>query len=206
MKGLLYKDMMNLSGQFKVYLVFILLYGGISIYGGNLGFLTGILGIMSAILPTSAYAYDERAGWDRLALTMPIRREELVACKYLLGWILILIAFLLTVTAQLLIGSDLAKSLFVGLILVATTLLYLSVLLPMLFRFGVEMSRVIYVVLLLVPAFAVSAAVLFFTVYRPFSVSKSFFIGTICAFIFLAALINYGSLRLSVKIYRKKEL
>ncbi len=88
MKGLILKDLLNLRKQARIILLFVGFYfvlGMINQSGDSFG---GVVALLFAMLAVTAMAYDERAGWDKYALTMPVSRRDLVVSKYLLGVLL----------------------------------------------------------------------------------------------------------------------
>lgn len=204
MKGLILKDLYNLKSQICFYGVFIFVYGAIAVYSKDQSFLSGVACILCAIMPATAYAYDEKSGWERLALSMPIQRKHLVLSKYILGWCFILAGMILSFGAGLLMGKDLAENALVSVSCGCIALFYLSVLLPLLFRFGPELSRMIYILILLAPV-----ALLFFLFETVQGYGISLSERQIKEILGLAAIgivaVAAGSAVLSFSIYRKKE-
>ncbi len=138
MKGLLLKDWYALRGQAGRLFFLIALYIVIGEFSAGIGSI-GIL--LCAMLPTSCLAYDERAKWDRYALSMPLSVKDLVVSKYLLGYLMLAVGAalkLLVIVLPIGNGSD-----FVSFVLtIAAALLYLALQLPILFKFGTESGRI----------------------------------------------------------------
>ena len=138
MKGLLLKDWYALRGQAGRLLFLIALYIVIGESSGGVGSI-GIL--LCAMLPMSCLAYDERAKWDRYALSMPLSVKDLVVSKYLLGYLMLAAGAALKLLAMALpIGNGSDFTSFV--LTIAVSLLYLALQLPILFKFGVENGRI----------------------------------------------------------------
>ena len=79
MKGLLLKDILNLKNQQGKILVFLIpLYFLLALQMKSSSFFAGLWVMLGATLPISSIAYDEKAKWEKYALTMPITRKELV--------------------------------------------------------------------------------------------------------------------------------
>ena len=87
MKGLLLKDIINLKQQGKIYIFIIAIWFAIAITSRDGNFFGGVMTMFTVLVPISAAAYDDKAKWDRYALTMPISRWDLVLSKYLLALI-----------------------------------------------------------------------------------------------------------------------
>lgn len=141
MKSLLLKDWYVLCKQLRWMLAFIVIFSLIP--GSSISALAAVYG---AMLPYSAMAFDERCKWDRLAAMLPYSARDLVLSKYLLGWIGSLIATVCSLLAGV-VFSLLGKADFslsgpaMGLIL---SLFVMTITLPLMFRFGVEKSRLMY--------------------------------------------------------------
>lgn len=144
MKGLLRKDFYTIIRQLKLYLVLVAAFACVP--GGSL---TAFTVVYAAMLPFTALAYDERAGWDMLAATMPLSRRQLVGSKYVLGCIGCGGALLLSVLAEgvyALLGMGDGFRAGVENLLTIAFLgpLMMSVTLPLMYRFGVEKGRLVF--------------------------------------------------------------
>ena len=140
MRGLLLKDLVNLKKQVGLYIILIIIYGGMSIMQKDISFFGGMACIFATMLTITALSYDEKANWDKYALTMPISRFDIVIGKYLLGLITLTIAMIITlVLAQIIeVGVEAFTLCFM---LFGFGMLILSIILPILFKFGVEKGR-----------------------------------------------------------------
>ena len=136
MKGLLLKDLYVLTRQMRLFMAAILL---LCVVNEQLA----TFAIMyAAMLPYTALAYDEHCRWHQLAAMMPCRPRDIVLSKYLIGWLLMgsFAAFSLVMNAILgRLGSDLHISAIISALSLAC--ICLAILLPVMFRFGVEKGR-----------------------------------------------------------------
>ena len=89
MLGLIRKDFYNTRRQIILYGVMAVLYLFFAAVQKNSSIFIGIVMMASAMLPVTALAYDERAGWDRYAAAMPLKRRDFVLEKYCMGGILL---------------------------------------------------------------------------------------------------------------------
>lgn len=48
-------------------------------------FMGAMIMVMCAILPTTFMSYDEKAKWDKYALSMPLSRDDMVISKYIIS-------------------------------------------------------------------------------------------------------------------------
>ena len=61
MKGLLYKDIVNLKQQGKVYLLILGLWIAVGIANKDAAFFGGVMSVFAVLIPLSAVAYDEES-------------------------------------------------------------------------------------------------------------------------------------------------
>lgn len=147
MKALLLKDFYTLIKQIKIYIVMIIVFACIP---GNS--IAAIAMVYAAMLPITALAYDERSKWDSLALMMPYSDRSIVLSKYILGYIAVAAAFLISIVAQIAItlikNTAFEPEGIVSLILIACIATVVqAVNLPSMFKFGVEKGRLAFFVL-----------------------------------------------------------
>ena len=148
MKALIYKDCCVLWRQMKIFLLIILVF---SLLPSS--FNSSFAMIYAAMLPYTAMAYDERSKWNQLAAAMPYSSMDMVLSKDVLGWLLSLGATVLTIGVQVVASLLSAARVNVQTIWLAMWIsaCVLAVILPLLFRFGVEKARlVIFFIIFLV--------------------------------------------------------
>ena len=138
MKALVRKDFYVLWKQMRIFVLIMVL---LSVVGGI--FNSVFVVVWCSMLPFTAIAYDERSHWDQLAAMMPYSKWDLVLSKYVLGWLSMAAALVLSLVFQTAASffthktpviNALVKSFLGGLIALAKTL-------PMVLRFGVERGR-----------------------------------------------------------------
>lgn len=146
MKALLLKDFLTLSRYLRMALLFVVIFACIP--GGSMA---AYALIFAAMIPITALAYDEQSKWPRLAAMMPYSPRQLVMSKYVLGYIMlggaILLSVVSTVVTTLVRGDVLdPASLSMLLILACAASLILAVIMPLILRFGVEKGRLVMLV------------------------------------------------------------
>ena len=205
MKGLLIKDFLSIRRQAKVYLFIGVLWVGMSVVNKDTAFFQGFIVLICSMMPITALAYDERAHFEKYALTMPLSRKDLVVSKYLFGVICTGGAILIGVAFELLLSlfSHSRVSPTMGLTLstlFGVGLLFISFTMPIMFKFGTEKGRIIYMALAVL-------AVLLPTLLKKGSIASSAIDVRMFYFLPAAALILlYLSAQLSVFLYRRREL
>lgn len=153
MKGLLLKDLLNFKNQQgKTFLILIAFYFLMALQMHSSSFFAALWVMLGATLPISSIAYDEKAKWEKYALTMPISRKELVTSKYLLSFLFIIAGNIISLPVIYMIdGSFGMENLLIFLILVAIGVIFNSIMLPFVFKFGSENSRIIMILVVAVP-------------------------------------------------------
>ncbi len=143
MKALVLKDLLVLAKQMKILLFiipFIAVTGGPTLFGMTL--------LLGASMPFTALAYDERSKWGELALMFPYSKNDLVLSKYVLGYIGILIAGVLsyvsTTLASLVMVNFSPIPLQTLVLLVSIALIYLSISTLIQIKYGTEKGRIMY--------------------------------------------------------------
>ena len=145
MKGLLYKDLTILWRQGKMYLLLILLFTLMPQFT-RMGFAMAY----AAMLPYTVIAYDEQSKWNRLAIMLPYTDGQLVLCKYIFSWLgmlLVLVLSAISRTADFFINGQtvLIREYQEVIIFTAASSLFSAVVLPLVFRFGVERGRLMFI-------------------------------------------------------------
>lgn len=157
MKGLLLKDFYNMKGNFKLLVILFVFYVGISVKSKDLTMLITMMGILSLILTMNNYAYDEKANWEKVALTMPLSREELVYSKYLFAGIILGVALLFDLFAFAWAdGSRMHEGVMYGILLTSVYGIITGVVLPLLFKFGSQNAKYIVLILIAIPSLGIS--------------------------------------------------
>ncbi|MEA4970847.1 MAG: ABC-2 transporter permease [Candidatus Pelethousia sp.] len=155
MRGLLKKDIKSLAQQGRVGVLLLVFYGVLFALGGNemgSGTLMGMLAMLSVLYPITALSYDEKAHWDRYALTMPISRNMLVGAKYLLSLLIALLCALLSLAVGLIFGdSSLGEAFLLSWSMAGVAIFLAAITYPIYFKLGVEKARFVFMAVFLTP-------------------------------------------------------
>ena len=148
-RGLLLKDIFELSAQCRVQLVLTGVYLLLPLFIRGIALFASVGMMLLAMMPVYALGYDERCRWERYALAMPVRKSDLFWSRFLLGVIAVALGAAVQVLVALLAGrGDLLSSLAVT---APAAILYLLIVLPLMMKLGVEKGR--FLLLLLSAAF-----------------------------------------------------
>jgi ABC-2 type transport system permease protein len=159
MKGLLLKDLLGLRKYLRTLLLFIAAYALLIFLMDSPYFLGGMIVLMCAMASITSFSFDHVAGWDIYALSLPVSRRDVVRSKYLLSLILTAGGTALSLLVSVLYilfthSGSFSEALTVGYTLFVVGMVFVAVLLPLIFRFGVEKAR-----LLIVAVFAIPTAI-----------------------------------------------
>ena len=138
MKALLLKDFYVIWKQMRIFLVVVLL---MSLVNGT--FNCVFIVVWCSMLPYTAMAYDGQSHWDQLAAMMPYSKRDIVLSKYVLGWLCMAAAMVLSGVIQVIssfLGRGSLDLLTLGLSFLGG-MISLAITLPMVLRFGVERGR-----------------------------------------------------------------
>ena len=166
MKGRLYKDLMLVTQQLRLMVIYILLFGVVFIgLMDNTSFALSFVSLMMFMLSMNCFTYDEQVSYDKLVAASPVPKRQVVFARYLASliiWILgtlgiVVVGFVTQVIkgrGALPDWSGQIMNLAVGLGMV---LVFMAVLFPILYRFGSTKSRMVLILICCVPIFAVGA-------------------------------------------------
>ncbi len=198
MNGLILKDIYVLTKQVGLFLIITPLF----LLSGELSAMFFIMMLFS-VLPMTAMGYDEQSKWTSYATMLPYSKSQLVISKYLLGYILLSAAIVLsiiigTIFSVLQIGTlEMTLDINEFLVAISGTLIFIATHMFVNFKFGVEKGRIIYII-----GFACLGALSSLTKDVDQNVVVKIFETPPIIFLLLAIVINVVSIMLSIK-YKK---
>lgn len=156
MIGLVIKDILNLKNSFRTSLLILALFSFMAYQSQDPTYLMGMFVLIMSIQSISSISYDELAKWDVYALTMPISRVKLVISKYILSIMLSIIALIISGAISYFVilptsNMNTIEFLLSSYLVFASSILLLSVLLPLIYRYGVEKSRLLIFIVISIP-------------------------------------------------------
>lgn len=194
MKGLILKDIYVLLRQAKILLLAIPLLCVVNEQ------LAAFSMLYAAMLPYTALAYDDQSRWHQFAMMTPCRPLEIILSKYLLGWLLMAAAAAFSLLMNGLLGR-LGTELRVSTVLsgLAAGCICIAVLLPIMFRYGVEKGRMLFILMFAVIFGLIGSSSAFDTLALPVLESLPVILAA------AAVIISAVSVPLAVKLYAKRE-
>lgn len=206
MKAMMLKDIKILFNNTKYYLFIMVLFTLIGALNQGYSIFQFYPVLLMAILPITALSYDERCRWNLYGLTLPCSRRDLVLGKYFLGILGCILMGMINLAANIILPPltthrpvDSAGLTNYMIYVMAASIIFLDLNLPLMFRLGTEKGRIFYlcaiVVIIAVP-----------TVFSEISASIALPIGNLLFTLpVITVLLTIVSMALSVRIFRKKE-
>ena len=165
MSGLLAKEYYVLRRYMRQYVFLFIFFGALSIYMNSVTYFQAMVTMSMSMLIFTGMSYDAASGWDRFVLTMPVSRKDVVRSKYVSCLIYAVIAIGASTLCSIIINTiyPMEDGVLMVLGIVAVTLLCLifiiySILLPMIFKLGVEKSRILMIAVIMIPIFIMLGA------------------------------------------------
>jgi len=147
MTGFILKDLLTLRRYMKLVAFAMAVFAVMTWYLDNPAVVSAMIAVQFAMLPVASFSYDHQARWELFAQTLPVSRREIVASKYVLSIAFSALGTIVGVGLALgvcLLKGEPAESRDVALaggFIFGASLLFQSVMIPLIFKFGVEKSR-----------------------------------------------------------------
>ncbi|WP_051280099.1 ABC-2 transporter permease [Anaerovorax odorimutans] len=208
MLGLILKDLYTIKSFGKTIifvLLFFLFFGLLS--KDSFLFFSGMCVMIFMMLTINTFSYDKLAKWENYAHSLPINKDEIVLSKYILSFILCIIGTIIAFIFNMIHLNLNASTDTIGTIIIACglilciSLFLTSIILPLIFKFGVEKVRII-----LIGVYALIFGSITAFVKLGVSLQKETDFITVAKFLPLIVIILFVlSYFFSSKIYRNKE-
>ena len=150
MKALLIKDLLTSKGLLKNYLLIIAIYGGVAYMNDNVFLFSGMLLMIPMLMALNSVAYDEKASTLRLMVASGLTRKQLALSKYLFGAVMLVAVFAINFVVVT-IAEGALLGLLTSILFCFVGMTYLSLLLPFLYHFGTEKSRIFMMLGVVIP-------------------------------------------------------
>ncbi len=202
MFGLILKDFYNIRKQAVWYAAMIVLFCVLTAAVRNVAYGMSMAVLVSVSVPLTATAYEEKDGWQKFVIASGMDTRTIVIEKYLLGLLVSLVG-----AAAYLIAFLISEGYVSGWIYfvapVCLQCVALSVVLPLVFKFGVEKART-YMIIIVVAFMVIAVGLMGLWKSDINPIAKRDWILSL-SFSAVAAVALLLSLYLSIKIYRHKE-
>ena len=222
MKGLIIKDLLNLS-SYKTTLLIILIFCSIGMVGTDAVNAAPIfITVMIGMIVLSTFNYDEASHAEKYILSLPLTRKEIVMSKYVLAIVAnilgsivgILLTIIIVNVINVIRPEDLIKLDFENLSITAVSgifgvALIQAIQIPSVYRFGAEKGRIqMFLLLFLLVLMIAGVGFLITKIGFDINIEKiNRFMNhfDIPILILVSAILYYISYNISYKIFKKKE-
>lgn len=154
MKGLLIKEWYIIKTYGKSMLLIMIVFAIVTFF--SKGSLFTFVPVFAATIPMTTLSIDERSKWNSFIDTLPFSRRKIVASKYISGILCVAVSALILFPAVCLKNNAIfALEQFVMQICFGS--IYISMIMPATFRFGIEKARYINMITVAVVAGVVGA-------------------------------------------------
>ena len=145
MKGFIVKDLLITKEMLRTLLIILVIY--LLLFIENPDGLSFIPPFMSFYLMLSTFSYDELNKWESYAVTLPNGRRNIVLSKYISTFILVLLSYLLIFILSIGLSLythnlNLMELSLTFLVNMGVIMFLLSILYPIVFKFGIEKARI----------------------------------------------------------------
>ena len=150
MKSLVLKDLFNIGHNAKS-MLFILVVFAVALipFSGVEGYIF-VCAILCSMMIVTTFSFDDSSKWTRYAMIMPVSKKELVAGKFMVLAIFCAIGSLFGLIIGF-IGGLITHKIVLDVAWVIS-LIFGSMSIPLVFKFGAEKGRVLLLVSFLIPA------------------------------------------------------
>lgn len=207
MKGLLLKDLYLAVRYCRAFLILEIVFLTVAFFGKANVFFIVYPTLVSGILPMSLLSYDERDKWNQYCETLPCSRAQVVSVKYIIGLLFSGVTWLISMTATvvrmvLFDSFSIRELLFWGEILLVLGVIGPMLLLPFVFKLGVEKGRILFYVMIGLLC-AISVVVNSVGLQTSIASGNPLLLTIIAAAGILLYLLSW---RLSIMFYKQREL
>lgn len=162
MKSLILKDLYNIGHNVKFMLFIMVIFAAVFIPTSGIEGYIFVCAVLCSMMIVTTFSFDDVSKWTRYAMITPISRKDLVLGKFIVLAVFCAMGSLFgmvvgTIGSAILkkISFDLVgieKTLFLTLSAWAISLIFGSISIPLVFKFGAEKGRVLLLVSFILPA------------------------------------------------------
>lgn len=215
MKSLILKDLYNIGHNAKSMLLILLVFAiGLIMASGVESYIISS-GVLCSMMIVTTFTFDDHCKWSKYALVMPICKKDIVKAKFIV-LIIFCIAGICVGTIFGVAGGvamhkmalsmeGIVTMLFMGFVGLIVSVIFGSMSIPLVFKYGAEKGR-----MLLLISFAVPLGICFM-VYEILmmlgvKVTDQLIFTILCASPLIAAIWIYTMYRISCRIFYKQEI
>ncbi len=215
MKSLILKDLYNIGHNVKSMLFILVVFAVALIPTSGVAGYIFVCAILCSMMIVTTFSFDDNSKWTRYAMIMPVSKKDLVAGKFIVLAIFCLVGSLFGLVVGSIAGLtiksisfDLARIgelLFLALTAWIVSIIYGSMSIPLVFKFGAEKGRVLLLVSFLIPA-AICFGIYQLLVILGVAITDQLIFILLCCTPIVAFIWCYVMYQISYQIFAKQEL
>lgn len=162
MKSLILKDLFNIGHNTKSMLFILVVFAVALIPFSGVESYILVCAILCSMMIVTTFSFDDNSKWTRYSMIMPVSKKDLVAGKFIVLAIFCAIGSLFGLIVGFIGGLitnkiafnllGVGELLFLTLVAWVISLIFGSMSIPLVFKFGAEKGRVLLLVSFLIPA------------------------------------------------------
>lgn len=215
MKSLILKDLYNIGHNAKSMLLILLVFAiGLIMASGVESYIISS-GVLCSMMIVTTFTFDDHCKWSKYALVMPICKKDIVKAKFIVLIIFCIagicvgtifgVAGGVAMNKMALSMEGIVTMLFMGFVGLIVSVIFGSMSIPLVFKYGAEKGR-----MLLLISFAVPLGICFM-VYEILmmlgvKITDQLIFTILCASPLIAAIWIYTMYRISCRIFYKQEI
>ena len=215
MKSLILKDLYNIGHNVKSMLFILVVFAVALIPTSGVAGYIFVCAILCSMMIVTTFSFDDNSKWARYAMIMPVSKKDLVGGKFIVLAIFCLVGSLFGLVVGSIAGltiksisfdlAGIGELLFLALTAWVVSIIYGSMSIPLVFKFGAEKGRVLLLISFLFPA------ALCFGIYQLFVIldielTEHFMFALLCCSPIIALIWCYVMYQISYRIFTKQEL
>ncbi len=215
MRSLILKDLYNIGHNAKSMLFTLVVLAAVFIPTSDIESYIFVCATLCSTMIVTTFIFDDNSKWSRYSMIMPVSKKDLVGGKFVVLAIFCLIGSLFGLAVAAIGGLVLKKITFdlvgigelllLALAALVVSLVFGSISIPLVFRFGPEKGRVLLLVSFLIPA------AIFFGVYQilillGIKITDLLIFVLLCCSPMIALVWCYIMYQISCRIFAKQEL
>lgn len=201
MKGLIFENFYILRKQMKLASILLIICAVASYFSSPFVFM-GMSTMLVSMMPITGMVYElEESRMMKIITTMAVEKKDIVKAKYVITNIFSLGALVINFLFLLIATKNLFMSVFVALAVFFLGVIVVEIMLPLIFKYGVEKGRTLLLVIILILSSIVTAIL-----KGGQDISENVIVLTVTGIPILYVIMNFVSYFISVKIFENSEL
>lgn len=201
MKGLIFENFYLLRKQFILASILLSICGVAAYFSSPFVFM-GMSTMLVSMMPITVMVYElEESRMMKIISTMAVSKKEIVLSKYILTNVLSLLCLFINFIFLVISTKQILLSLFSSLAIFFLGVIVIEIMLPLIFKYGVEKGRTLLLVIIMV-----LGSIVTLLLKIGINVTPNLITIIVIAVPTIYILMNFISYFISLKIFEKSEL